>query len=41
MHGHDPAGCDVLVCWRHNWPECPPELEVLALADVVAAAALR
>jgi hypothetical protein len=31
-HGHDPAGCDLLVCWEHNWPECP--LEVLVLKDV-------
>jgi Homing endonuclease associated repeat len=22
-HGHDPAGCDFIVCWEHNWPECP------------------
>jgi hypothetical protein len=28
-HGHDPAGCDLIVCWRHNWPDCP--LEVLEL----------
>jgi len=21
---HPPEGCDVIVCWRHNWPECPP-----------------
>jgi hypothetical protein len=34
-HGHDPAGCDMLVCWRHNWPECPPELEVLELSATV------
>ena len=18
-HGHDPAGCDVIVCWEHDW----------------------
>jgi hypothetical protein len=22
-HGHDPSGCDLIVCWEHNWPECP------------------
>jgi hypothetical protein len=22
LHGHDPKGCDVIVCWRHNWKEC-------------------
>jgi hypothetical protein len=33
-HGHDPAGCDLIVCWQHNWPECP--LEVLELRAEVA-----
>ena len=26
---HDPAGCDLVVCWIHDWPECP--IEVLEL----------
>lgn len=34
-HGHPPDGCDVIVCWRHNWPECPPQLEVVELAAVI------
>ena len=34
-HGHDPSGCDLIVCWRHDWPECP--LEVLELQSAVAA----
>lgn len=34
-HGHDPAGCDLIVCWEHDWPDCP--LEVLALRDAIAA----
>ncbi|HUG91121.1 MAG TPA: hypothetical protein VML55_09820 [Planctomycetaceae bacterium] len=34
-HGHDPAACDLLVCWLHDWPDCP--LEVLELQAVVAA----
>ena len=33
-HGHDAARCDVIVCWQHDWPDCP--IEVLALRDVVA-----
>lgn len=33
-HGHDADACDVIVCWQHDWPDCP--LEVLALEDVVA-----
>ncbi len=32
-HGHDPNGCDLIVCWEHNWPECP--VEVVALRDVI------
>ena len=35
QHGHPPAGCDLSVCWRHNWPDCPPELEVLELEPLV------
>lgn len=34
-HGHDARGCDVIVCWRHNWTECPPELEVVELMSVI------
>ncbi len=30
-HGHDPAGCHVIVCWEHNWPECPEGIEVIEL----------
>jgi hypothetical protein len=34
-HRHDPAGCDLIVCWRHDWPACP--LEVIELRAVVDA----
>jgi hypothetical protein len=20
-HGHDPAGCDRIICWEHDWPD--------------------
>lgn len=30
LHQHDPTGCDVIVCWRHNWPDCP--LHVIELS---------
>jgi len=33
-HGHDPNGCDLIVCWEHNWPECP--LEVIELKKVIS-----
>lgn len=32
-HGHDPAACDLIVCWIHNWPDCPGNLEVISLSD--------
>jgi HNH endonuclease len=35
LHGHDPKGCDVIVCWRHNWKGCPEELEVIELCRIV------
>ena len=22
-HGHDPGGCDFVVCWINDWPDCP------------------
>lgn len=34
-HGHPSNGCDVIVCWRHNWPECPSNLEVVELSRVI------
>lgn len=31
VHGHDPGGCDLIVCWAHTWPDCPlPVLELRA-----------
>ena len=28
-HMHPPTGCDLIVCWVHNWRECPlPVLEL-------------
>jgi hypothetical protein len=35
-HGHPVGGCDVIVCWRHNWADCPTHLEVLELQTVIA-----
>lgn len=34
-HGHDPKKCDVIVCWEHNWPECPEWIEVVELSKLV------
>jgi hypothetical protein len=34
-HRHNPRGCHVIVCWKHNWPDCPEWLEVIELSKVV------
>ena len=36
VHRHDVEGCDLIVCWVHNWAECPAQLEVIALGEEVA-----
>jgi hypothetical protein len=33
-HAHDVEQCDMIVCWIHNWPECP--LEVVELRNEIA-----
>ena len=33
LHQHPTDGCDLIVCWIHNWPECP--IEVIALKDAI------
>jgi len=33
-HGHDPTGADLIVCWEHDWPDCP--IEVLELRAAMA-----
>jgi hypothetical protein len=37
--GLDDLGCDLIVCWKHNWPECP--IEVLELEKVVMSLPMR
>jgi hypothetical protein len=32
-HKHDPKGCDIIVCWEHDWKECP--LEVIELRSEI------
>jgi len=34
-HRHDPGKCDLIVCWRHNWKDCPANLQVLELSKVM------
>jgi hypothetical protein len=32
-HGHNPEQCDIIVCWEHDWEDCP--VEVLELRSVI------
>jgi predicted RNA-binding protein len=32
-HGHAQEGCDIIVCWKDDWPECP--LEVIQLSEEI------
>jgi hypothetical protein len=34
-HGHATDRCDVIVCWRHNWPNCPNQIEVVELSNII------
>ena len=38
-HKHDAKQCDLVICWEHDWPDCP--LEVLELKREVVALAAR
>jgi hypothetical protein len=33
QHFHNPAECDLIVCWEKNWPDCP--LQVIALKELM------
>jgi hypothetical protein len=30
-HGHDASKCDIIVCWEHDWNDCPEHLFVVEL----------
>ena len=32
-HGHDPDKSDLIVCWEHDWPDCP--IDVLELREEI------
>ena len=34
-HKHDPAKCDIIVCWEHDWKDCPPNIEVIELKALI------
>jgi hypothetical protein len=33
LHKHDPDGCDLIVCWIHDWEDC--QIEVLELKSAI------
>ncbi len=33
IHQHNPKDCDIVICWEHDWADCP--LEVLCLKEIV------
>ena len=30
-HGHDEKRCNLIICWEHDWKECPDNIDVLEL----------
>jgi len=30
-HGHNPDECDCIVCWHHDWPDAPHDIEIIEL----------
>jgi len=30
-HGHDASQCDWIVCWEHDWPDAPANLQIIEL----------
>ena len=33
LHKHDPTKCDLIVCWKHDWKDCP--LTVIELSKII------
>jgi len=34
-HKHDPDRVDMIVCWEHDWKQCPEHIEVLELSILI------
>ncbi len=32
---HEPAECDMIVCWAHDWKECPKHIEIIELKEEI------
>jgi hypothetical protein len=35
QHKHDPEGADMLMCWEHDWHDCPDHIEVVELRSML------
>ena len=35
-HRHRKDGCDMIVCWEHNWVDCPETIEVVELKTAIS-----
>lgn len=34
-HNHKPEAVDIIICWNHNWPDCPEHIEVIELSSLI------
>ena len=34
-HNHNPEAVDIIICWNHNWPDCPEHIEVIELSSLI------
>lgn len=41
LHGHRAEDCDLIVCWEHNWTECPLEVVELKYAPSLQLSGLQ
>lgn len=35
QHGHDPKDCDIIICWVHNWKNCPQNLQIIEMKSFI------
>jgi len=35
QHKHDPDKVDMIVCWKHDWTNCPDDIEVIELSSLI------
>ena len=33
FHNHNPKDCDIIICWEHDWKECP--VEIIELKETI------